>query len=451
MLIILSDLHLTDSSCGASITADAFYVFAERLNEMAMRASWREDGSYRPIDEVNILLLGDILDPLHSTLWLDTELGATNYTRPWTQRGKPQYAAKVRKITQLIFEKNADSLTALRNIKVEIPRQLDSQLNWRDTEDVVEVPVNTFYMIGNHDWYYGIPGKRFDKIRAEIVEAFGLSQSNAPFPYAPEDDPTIAAMLDRYRVYAVHGDRYDTFNYAPSQMGRVHSALGDAFTVEMLNRFPLEVERQIPELPKTVIDKFRELSHVRPTLATTLWVSSQLKHNNLPNKIQKQIKTIWEEMGAEFLALDVVRDFDKKLEFDSVDKLEIALSFSKLASFQTINDLALWVQEKVWGGHISYSKYALDEPAFKEKKANYIVYGHTHHYELTPLDTEESGDKLGDQVYFNSGTWHTFYDLAVNKPYEQKFIPYQVSTYLLFYKDDERQGHKFETLSAVFS
>ena len=449
MLIILSDIHLTDNSCGESISSDAFYVFVERLDEMAMRASWREDGSYRPIDEINILLLGDIIDPLHSTLWFDTDAKSSNYTRPWTDRSKPGYAAKLQEITRAVLAANSDSLTALRNVKVEIPRKLKSQLNWRDVGNPVEVPVRIFYMIGNHDWYYGIPGPRFDEIRADVVDAFGLSQSSAPFPYVPEENKEIAEMLAPYSVYAVHGDRYDTFNY-DAEEGRIHSALGDVFTVEMLNRFPMEVERQMPELPKKVIENLRALSHVRPALATSLWISSQIKHNNLPDETQEQIKDIWERMGDEFLALDVVRSMDG-IAFDGVDKLELALRISKLASFQTINDIALWVQEKIWGGNISYADYALGEEAFKEQQANYIVYGHTHHHEVRPLDTDESREKSRDQLYFNSGTWHTFFDLAVNKPYEQKFVPYQVVTYLLFYKDDERRGRQFETLSQTFS
>ncbi len=451
MLIILSDLHLGDGTCGQSISADAFYVFAERLAEMAMRASWRENGKYRPIEEVNILLLGDILDPLHSTLWLDTELDTPEYTRPWTDYKKPQYADKLEEITRALLKKNADSVAALRNVKVEIPRTLKSELNWRAEKDLVEIPVCIFYMIGNHDWYYGIPGARFDEIRAEVVDALGLAQGAQPFPYYPKENPALEAMLADYKVYAVHGDRYDTFNYDPSQPDRIHSALGDVFTVEMLNRFPIEVERQLPKSPKKVIHSLRELSHVRPALATSLWVSSQIKHNKLSNKAQNQIKAIWEKMGEEFLALDVVRSFDKRLEFDSVDKLELALSFSKHTSFQTINDIALWVQEKIWGGHLSYADQALEEPAFKEKKANYIVYGHTHHHELKPLDTDESREKFGDQIYFNSGTWHTFFDLAVSKPYEQKFVPYQVTTYLLFYRDNERCGRRFETITGTFS
>ena len=220
MLIIISDLHLGDGTCGHSISSDAFYVFAERLDEMAMRASWREDGSYRPIKEINILLLGDILDPLHSTLWLDTKKNTPEYTRPWTDRKAPAYAAKLAQITQAILKENAESLNILRELKVDIPKVLSSQRNWEENKNLVEVETHIHYMIGNHDWYYGIPGAPFDKIRDEVVEVFGLSQNSSPFPYRPEDDVRLNAMLAKYKVYAQHGDIRDSFNY-DAEKGRI--------------------------------------------------------------------------------------------------------------------------------------------------------------------------------------------------------------------------------------
>ncbi len=450
MLIIISDLHLGDSTCGKAISSDAFYVFAERLDEMAMRASWRSDGSYKPIKEINILLLGDILDPLHSTLWLDTEESSPDYTRPWTDRTKPAYAEKIKQITQAIFKQNEESLRVLQELRVEIPKKLTSQKNWEEDKDLVEVETHIYYMIGNHDWYYGIPGADFDEIRADVVDALGLSHDNAPFPYRPEDAPELAKKLAQYKVYAQHGDIHDQFNYN-AEKGRINSALGDVFTVEMLNRFPLEIERRIPELPLAIVENLHEISHVRPALATWLWVSSQIKHNNLPNSMQTKIKKLWESLGDDFLKLKVVREADKRFQFDNVDKLEIALQISKRASFKTINDLILWIQEEIWGGEISYAKKALEEPAFLTKEALYIVYGHTHHHEVVPLDTTESRTHLDDQLYFNSGTWHTYFDLAIHKPHEQKFVPYQVVSYLAFYKDDQRKGHHYETLSGIFS
>jgi hypothetical protein len=113
----------------------------------------------------------------------------------------------------------------------------------------------------------------------------------------------------------------------------------------------------------------------------------------------------------------------------------------------------LWIQEEFWGRDISYAKKALKEPAFTRKntRTRYIVYGHTHHHEVVPLDTKEKRTIDDDFFYFNSGTWYTYFDLAINKPHEQKFVPYQVVSTLAFYKDDQRKGHRFETLSGIFS
>ena len=450
MLIVISDLHLGDGTCGHSISTDAFFVFSERLDEMAMRASWRTDGSYRPIGEINILLLGDILDPLHSTLWLDTKEDDENYTRPWTDRKHPLYLKKLKKITQAILKNNEESLRVFRELKIEIPRALTSQRNWEENKDLVNVEIHIHYMIGNHDWFYGIPETPFNEVRAEIIDALGLSQPPSAFPHKPEDSPILAEKLAQYDVYAIHGDIYDNFNYNKKK-GRIASALGDVFTVEMLNRFPLEVAAQIPELPQEIVDNLREISHVRPALATWLWVSSQIKHNKLRSDLQNKIKKIWEKTGDDFLKLKVVREADKKFSFDNVDKLEIALEISKKMPVKTMNDLALWIQEKIWGGEISYAKKALNEPAFTQNRASYILYGHTHHHEVVPLDTEERRTVHDDKFYFNTGTWYTYFDLAIHKPHEQKFVPYQVTSLVVFYKDDQRKGHRFETVSGTFS
>jgi len=66
MLVIISDLHLGDGTTAESIPASAFYLFAKRLRQDAHFASVNY-GKYRPIEELDVILLGDILDPLHST------------------------------------------------------------------------------------------------------------------------------------------------------------------------------------------------------------------------------------------------------------------------------------------------------------------------------------------------------------------------------------------------
>jgi hypothetical protein len=164
------------------------------------------------------------------------------------------------------------------------------------------------------------------------------------------------------------------------------------------------------------------------------------QHGGDPS-VQAQVKTIWDKLAEEFLNLKFVRAHDNKWNpFDSVDGLEMVLKFTKLASFESINDLITWVQKKVWNDELSFARYAIGEAAFTSRRADFIIYGHTHHHEIVPLDTYSVGDRLAYQIMVNTGTWRTYYDLTRYRPEEQKFIPYQLMTYLAFYKDDERRA-----------
>jgi hypothetical protein len=320
-------------------------------------------------------------------------------------------------------------------------------------KDAGELPVKVrlHYMVGNHDWYYHIPGSAFDNIRAEIVEAFGLSNSPKPFPHELKESTELSSLLDRYKVYARHGDLYDPFNYC-AEKGRDASSLGDAFSVEILNRFPVIVEQQLGrELPSRFIESLRELVNIRPVLATPLWISSQLRQNNVPEDKQKDIKRLWDEMSHEFLKSEIVQRGNSRFKLDTVDGLEMAIRLTDRVSFKTLDSLVIWIRKIFGSEEVTFARHALKEETFLNHKAKFIVYGHTHHHEVVPLDSFAVSRHSTNQMYFNSGTWHTYFDLAINKPEEQKFIPYQVLTYLSFYTDHESQGRLFETWSGSFS
>jgi hypothetical protein len=78
MLVVISDLHLTDGSNGVGLDPGALELFAPRMAELALRASWRRDGRYRPLERIDLLLLGDVLDFTRSRRWLET------LSRPWS-------------------------------------------------------------------------------------------------------------------------------------------------------------------------------------------------------------------------------------------------------------------------------------------------------------------------------------------------------------------------------
>lgn len=454
MLVIISDIHLGDGTTAASISPVAFDLFASRLSEAAYFASIRKDGSYRPIENIDLVLMGDILDPLHSTRWLDTQSGDTDNILPWTNSTDPGYAAKLREVTQAILMENKASVEILRQVgsgeavKVR-PAYSRGRPNF-NARALLPVKVNIYYMIGNHDWYYHLPGKNFDQVRSEIVSTLGLSNDNSPFPHRLEESPALHEIFSQHKVYGRHGDLYDNFNYS-REKGRDHSTLGDALTMEVFNRYPLAVQKRFGnEIPAALVDSLRRLVNVRPVLAAPLWISGQLKRHAGSAALESELKRVWDDLCDEFLQLDVVRQADKAFKLDVVDALEMIVKISRRASFNNINDLVIWIREKIWRDNLSFAGHALRESAFLDGSARYIVYGHTHHHEIVSLDAEGRPPYPDSQVYLNSGTWHSYYDLAIKNPLEQKFLPYQALTYLTFYKDDEREGRNFDAWSGTY-
>jgi len=456
LLIIISDLHLVDGTCGVPITTAAFNLFADRIKELAINASWRRDQTYRPIESIDILLLGDILDPLHSTQWFNESPGQPGFVRPWSDPQSLAFATKIRQITRSILQYNADSIKILRDLSegrlIRInPADRQGRIA-QSTRERILIPVQIHYMVGNHDWYYHLPGTIFDNIRREIINQLGLSNPFSPFPHEASESYLLQKLFEQYKVCARHGDVYDSLNFDPT-FGRNGSSLGDAFSIEMVSRIPWEVKRQLGnDLSPEFIQSLRNIVNVRPTLITPLWISGQLKQNNVPKSEQEKIKKIWDELAKEFLDLEFVHSLDRHFEFDAVDALKVLLQFSSQVSFKTIDDIVKWIREWFKTGESTFSRNALKEPAFQNQTSQFFVYGHTHHPEIVPLDSyHDARRKPVNQMCFNTGTWHTYYDLAVSNPGEEKFIPYQILSYLSFYKDDQRGGRRFEAWTGSLS
>jgi UDP-2,3-diacylglucosamine pyrophosphatase LpxH len=455
MLVIISDLHLGDGTTAQSIPPSAFHLFADRLRETATLASWRKDGRYRPIESLDLVLMGDILDPLHSTRWLDAMPGDPDYVRPWSDTGSPLFAAKVLEVTHAILEENREAMEILRRCALGevvslVPADGRGSPDPQSSERI-PIRVNLYYMVGNHDWYYHLKGPAFDQIRQEIIEQMGLCNPASPFPYDAEEYPPLHGVFERYRVLGRHGDCFDKFNFDRAK-GRDFATMGDAFTMDVCNRFPVEVQRRYgDQLPAGIVDSLRLITNIRPALATPLWISGQIRQYADALALENDLKNVWDEIAEEFLQLDFLRQADKAFKLDVVDAMQLIVKISGRASFSTINDLVIWVQEKLSEGQPSFAHHALLEPAFLQNRARYVVYGHTHHHEVVPLDLASGAGFAESEVYFNSGTWRSYFDLAIRNPREQKFVPYQSLTYLTFYTRDEHEGRRFETWSGTYA
>jgi hypothetical protein len=442
MLVVISDLHLTDGSSGATISPGAFEIFAERLQDLAAQASWRSDGGYRPIESIDLLLLGDVLDVIRSTRW-----SLIDRVRPWTDPRQPEFSDLVTQITKEILIRNDSSLAVLRSLATE--DQLTLPPATGRGQPAVDAPrqpvgVNIHYMVGNHDWFYHLRGAPFDALRQLLVRQMGLcNPHDIPFPHDPHENDALLDVMRRHKVFARHGDLYDPFNF---EGDRDNSSLGDCIVIELVNRFATEVEHELAgDLPPSTIAGLREIDNIRPLLLIPVWIEGLLERTCPYQGMRREVKRVWDRLADRFLDLQYVRAHDTWNPNDLVDGLQNALKFSKRIPLGWASSVLNWLSQLRGGDGESFYRHALGEQDFRNRRARSIVYGHTHQVENVPLDASYAEGYVLNQIYFNSGTWRRVHRPTRLAPQEHEFIPSDEMTYLAFFQGDERAGRPFET------
>ncbi|MGH9468944.1 MAG: hypothetical protein ACRD1N_01215 [Terriglobia bacterium] len=461
MLVIISDVHLTDGSSGETVHQGTLRAFRERLRNLVYAASWRADGKYRPIEELNLVLLGDFLDVLRSSKWLEGNDGGPSGVRPWDAPQTGALAEKVAAITDGILKRNRVFFallrelhsTAIASVPPATPHGGSSAGAAAQACARVPVRVRVHYMVGNHDWFYHLPHSAYGQIRRRIVGALGLENNpELPFPHDAEEPAAgaVRRVLDEHRVCARHGDIYDPFNCTGD---RDSPALGDAVVIDLVTRFAAEVRSQLgDELPPECLDGFREIDNVRPLMLVPVWVGGLLRRACPDPKLHRQVQEIWSGLADGFLRLPFVRDqLSVRHPLSSVEKLRWALGASKRLLSPECSRLLCWMVGRFGSRKKSYYPYALREKWFKNRRARFVVYGHTHHHEIVPLDSCFSVRGAVHQIYLNSGTWRPVHELARLDPGREAFAAFNTMTYLAFFKDDERGGRTFECWSGGLS
>ncbi len=447
MLVIVSDLHLTDGTSGATISAGAFQLLVERITDLAVRASSRADGSYRPIERIDLLLLGDVLDVIRSSRWL------TGPARPWDNIHAPEVVERVAGITHDILRHNAESFSLLRSLAQEGAVCVPPATQLRRpgiTSEGHPVPVRIHYMVGNHDWFFHVRGGQYDALRQTVCRHLGLANApDQPFPHDARECDELLDVLRRHRTYARHGDIFDPFNF---EEDRDMSSLGDALVIELLNRFSVQVENALAaELPEETVLGLREIDNIRPLLLAPVWIEGLLERTCAFPAMRKQVKKVWDELADEFLALNFVRERDSWSPVDLVDGLHRALKFSRRLPVGWASWIAGWLNSLQGERGTSFYQHALAEQDFRNRRAKHIVYGHTHHCESVPLDASFAEGYVLNQMYFNSGTWRRVHRQTQLAPGEHEFIAADTMTYLAFFEGDERNGRAYESWSGALA
>lgn len=435
MLIILSDLHLTDGTRMPTLAPAAIELFAARLHEQALAASWRTSDRYQPVERIDLVLLGDILDLTRSAAWLESS------ARPWDAADRPELSAQVVAIASAVLDHNEPILRQLRTLAA--PGQFTLPAADRHGRPVAgagqNVDIAIHYLVGNHDWLLHLRGRDYDALREAIVRRMGLAaKGNAPLAHDPAEDPALAEALRRHRVIARHGDVFDPIHFAGD---RAASSLGDALVIELIGRFSSRVEQELSDdLPVACSVALAGIDHVRPLLLVPQWLEGVLARTYHTPALRSRVARIWDNLVESLLALPPVRSFDARA----------ANLPASLAELLRLGPRAAMAMQRLAGSQsASYAEHALTEPEFRSRRAKFVVYGHTHEAETVALEASHHDGYALNQLYFNTGTLRRAFRPARAGLANHEFIASEGMTWLAFYQGDERGGRPYESWSGT--
>jgi len=413
MLVILSDLHFTDETIarGENIPARAFDYLVDDLRGIIENSD--ENGARRnAIQDVEVLLLGDVFDGLRSAKWQGEVM-------PWSEPN-PEMEARVNEVLEGVCTANAGAFAKLRGLKDSLGLPADR--------------VRLRYVAGNHDRTVNL----FDSTRAKAIEALGLE---APEFDAGKQFPTEYRSRE-YNVIARHGNQFDSLNWG----GDFSTAgLGEAVVIKLINGFPENLREKLAEegpRGEEVLRRIQELDHVRPLWAVPRWVRGVVEEIGEPG-LRARVQEAWRESVKEFLESYLVRKLVGGFRpWKPLWWLRLLLKAPWGAAERVLH--WAWARKMLDKNNRNFVKLAAEDRETVSGTGgpvDLVVYGHTHIPRQVPLDVR-GRRRL---VYFNSGTWRkTVRPAEHGEKGDRDFIPWEVMSYLVLYREGENRGYRFE-------
>lgn len=443
MLVLISDLHLTDGSCGSSLSPQTCEMLVERIEELAVRASWRANGVYQPLDRIDLVLLGDTLDLLQSTQWLQARV------RPWANLNSTEGAALLRSLVTDILRHNEAALAVLRGSATEggiplLPADRYGRPASGSTPQIV--PLKLHYVVGEHDWLLHLAGPAFDVLRQMVGLSLGLmSATDGPFASDPADDQRLAEILGRHRAVVRHGDQFDELSFSGS---RDQASLTDVLLVELVMPFVDQVRREFAtDLPPAVQQGLADMGQLRPLPLLPVWLDALLDRACPSAALRSKIQRHWDRAVDRMFGLDIVRAGNLCSRQSVISGLAGLLKFNRRPAGSWTAAIRDWcLANEVCNG--SLAAYALAEHDFRNRRAKYVVYGHTHQTDTMALENSAAGGFALSQMYFNTGTWQRVHRPTQIAPGPQEFVASETFNVVTLYQGDERGGRGYETWSA---
>ena len=429
MLVVFSDIHLTDESTAINVNPEAFTKILQKEIELCAVKNEAK--------EIIIVLNGDILDFVRTDYWLKIDKSE----RPWN--GTLDKKTAMNNNTALMefhYGKLLDEI-----IKTNSSKAFLSMMNNISRKFGDKIPVKVCYVTGNHDRILNTSPALKEKI-LRLLSSF--ESDNVSFANEFTD-------ASQYSVLCRHGHEWDNANYGLELYKYLNSAddfiprfhrdiyklqtIGEVITAELMSGIIQRVKEKISDV--NIISSLKDLNNIRPVSDTFLWLYWYGVAISSKNKII--LLNAFRESLKELLNTDLAKLWDNistevwLFKGDITDRFEQLLHLTEELDFDSINKYVevFKLFDKIFGCSIdAYSEGAMTEfrdKYYAEKDIQYILYGHTHEARHDYF----FGDKNGKvKMYINTGTFLPYIQKTKDK---KSFASAYQMTMVFIYRRDE--------------
>jgi UDP-2,3-diacylglucosamine pyrophosphatase LpxH len=425
MLVLISDLHLTDEHAARNVNPEAFQLFGAEV-----AATTRKRGA----KETQVVLLGDTFDLVRSDYWLREHIDPDE--RPWG--GKLNPGTGMNTNTGAI---ERQFLAILHDIlRTPTARQLIATFAEleRQTPDFTVRCV-----VGNHDrvlW-------NFPSLQAEIQRTI------------PQITSFSAGIeSEEYGVVARHGHEWDLNTHGwefrnkvlmpRENVGRFSAeayrvmAIGEAVTAELMGGLIYQAARL--GTPQPIVEQLKDVNNLRPMLHVFEWLEWLGAHETRED--QERL------YQALILALDSLLDCSLAKEWDRM-RSDILVSADLIDRLQQARRLIMGPNFGTFRGRVEGLKRlertfpflfkeedtlregARSEEVFRHDRPGNpiqrVIYGHTHRARHDYFHGNQDGTV---QMYVNTGT---YLPLITEAEDGESFASSIQMVYVYLYRADE--------------
>lgn len=434
MLVVLSDLHLTDRTSGVqAVCADTYQAMFKMLRERADAVG---------ATEVTILYLGDIFDMIRTTTWFEHE-----DVHPWDTDGDPRVVGVAHRILRQIAGERVDIFRGQIPDYFEEKKwsEVEEGLKEREQKRLQENPrifellrnpdlglvagrprkVTNLYIPGNHDRILNTA----PRLRRAVREILNIQDGRG----AGDEFPTTVELPD-YGVFARHGHEWDEMSFATGRRVSVRRQLEidarDYATPPISELMALEFSSRLPPMVRNrlirsgvsvkdalaVEDRLSELDDVRPTHAIFPWIVQQVSGTPAEEITRKVMRELAERVLA--------HEFYRRCK-DRPRHLPVLLWVMRHLWLPGMLPLFRLVGE--FGGIVvqrHMRRAGRREVALLQAARNgspsesrfpwlrFFLVGHTHLPIQWPATRLEGSDT--DVLYVNTGTWRPYHHQALD-------------------------------------